>query len=104
MLSPDDWELKGSLLHSSLLYLLAENHIVPDITPRKVPLLSNNKAMVVAGREKERRRTSFPINKHVLAKENITELSWFLVSFTAEGESKPAGRWHLLRLCPPWPA
>lgn len=37
-----------------------------------------------------RRRTHFLSNKRVLVKENITELSWLLASFTAAGGSKAA--------------
>lgn len=52
-----------------------------------MPLLSSKKAVAVAGKGKE--RASFPSNKHALVKESIAELSWLLVSFTAE-ESKAA--------------
>lgn len=37
-----------------------------------------------------RRWTHFLSNKLVLVKENITELSWLLASFTAVGGSKAA--------------
>lgn len=37
-----------------------------------------------------RRQAHFLSNKLVLVKENITELSWLLASFTAAGRSKAA--------------
>lgn len=37
-----------------------------------------------------RRQAHFLSNKLVLVKENITELSWLLASFTAAGGSKAA--------------
>lgn len=37
-----------------------------------------------------RRQTHFLSNKLVLVKENITELSWLLASFTAAGGNKAA--------------
>lgn len=79
--------------------------------------MSSNKA--VAGRQKER-RTAFLSIKLRRVKENITELSWFLVCITAAGESKAAeacsseaclaatwqsraGNWAPVPLCPACP-